>query len=156
MLTFSWAPALGQHGRRGSDHDVSGVDRGDVAVVVLPVHHDAVGPRLQRGDGGPGAQLSPVAPGRGGHRAGDRAHAAHRHPPATRAVADQVVQEAAAGQPVGGVHVGERADQPVGQRDAPDEVVVQVLGDDVGQRPLAQLVPQLPVAQPAGQVVGGR
>ena len=99
---------------------------------------------------------APAPPGRGRQRAGDRAHAADRHPPLAGAVADQVVEEAAAGEPVGGVHVGERADQAVGEGDAADDVVGEVVGDDVGERPLAQVVPEPGVAQPAGHVVGGR
>jgi hypothetical protein len=137
---------LRQHGRRGAAHHDVGVDGEVAALVVGPVHGDAVGPPVDAGDRGPGDEFGARTAGGGRHRPGDRAHPADRHPPAAGAVADDVVQEAPAGEAVGGVHVGEGADQPVGQRDAAHHVVGEVVGDDVGQRAFPQVVPELRIA----------
>ena len=166
MLTFSCEPEgrrpgigagqLGQHGgRRAADHVRRRRPRARSPSSSVQCDRDAVGARVEGGHRGPGDQLRAVPPGGRGHRAADRAHAADRHPPLAGPVADQVVQEAAAGQAVGGVDVGEGADQPVGERDPADDVVGEVVGDDVGQRPLAQVVPQVGVAQPGRESRGG-
>ena len=77
-----------------------------------------------------------------GERVGDRAHAADRHPPFARAVADEVVQEAAVLNQRRVVHPRERPDQRVGGDHAAHRVVAEAPFQRLAERPLRQLPPE--------------
>ena len=95
-----------------------------------------------RADAGAGDDLGAGLAGRGEQRVGDRAHAAHRHPPLAGAVADQVVEEARGSAPAtASLHVGEGADQRVGGDDAAHGVVGEAALDGLAERLLDELVP---------------
>ncbi len=151
-LTLSWLPSGAAHvsrvgpeqsggdGRSATEQHVRCVEAGPVGQDDLGA---AVGERFDRGDDGARTEV-----GAGGARdpdelVGDAAHPAHGDPPLARAVADQVVEEA----PV--LHEGrvgrrrERPDDPVGQHDPTDRVVGERVLEDLADRPLDEVAPQL-------------
>ena len=87
------------------------------------------------------ADLDAQRPRPAGERVNQRAHAAHRHAPFARALADDVVEEAAVLKQGGVVWVGWQADFCVSEYGSTDQVIRQVRLDHLAQRLLEHGVP---------------
>ena len=157
MLTLTWAPsgagpagpgraaAAARPGRRWrtpAGRRSSGRRRCHLGALAVGAHADDV----DAGD-----ELGAPLLGRRGELRRHRAHATDGDVPVAGAAADDVVQEATVGEQV--VGVGERADQGVGQHDAAQRVVGEVLLDRLTDRPLDEHPPCI-VADEAAEVAG--
>jgi hypothetical protein len=143
------SPQPVEHGGRHPREHV-GARHGPLAV---PVPERGLGvPPVGRHGGHlrPGDQVGAGGPGRALQRPGDRAHAAHGHPPLAGPVADHVVEEAAVLEQVALVRRGERPDQGIGQHHAPHGVVPERGLDGLAQRPGHEPVPQVFAHSPVG------
>ena len=137
-----------QHRGRDAGQHVSCAHR---AALEADLGADAVG--LDRRHLAPEPQLGACRPRDPRQRLGQRAHAADRHVPVARAVADHVIEEAAVLAQQGVVEAGERPDQRVGGDDPTLEVVLEGAREQLAQRPLDQRLPGGIVADTRTQVV---
>ncbi len=121
-----------QHPRSDpGQHPAAGDAAGGGAVVPRDLGPVPVG--ADGADPGAGDDLGPRRGGAAGQRVGDRAHAAHGHPPLAGAVADQVVEEAAVLDQRRVVQRREGADEGVGRHHAADRVVGEARLDRLPQ-----------------------
>ena len=114
-----------------------------LARLVAPRHVDRVRAILDGDHLGAGPDLRAGGERRALERARHGAHAARRHLPIARPIADHVVQEAPVLAERAVVRRRERADQPVGQDDAADQVVVDRALDPLAERTLDEAAPDV-------------